>query len=99
VLRRPLYRGTIIYGRTAKAYNRELQKVYRGTKREKGQILKPEETWLRRDAPELRIVDPLPGDAPLPRRRVPSGSQQPRQPIPRITYYHVLIFSEKGCGP
>jgi recombinase len=58
VLKRPLYRGEIVCGRTTKVYNRELQKAYRGTKREKGQIPKPEETWLHRDAPELRIVDP-----------------------------------------
>ena len=56
-LKRPLYRGELVYGRTAKAYGRELRKVFRGTKREKGQIRKPEETWIRRDAPELRIVD------------------------------------------
>jgi hypothetical protein len=57
VLKRPLYRGEIVYGRTGKAYNRELRRVYRGTKREKGQIRKSEDTWLRRDAPALRIVD------------------------------------------
>jgi site-specific DNA recombinase len=58
VLRRPLYRGEVVYGRTAKAYNRELKKVFRNTKREKGQIPKPEETWIRVERPELRIVDP-----------------------------------------
>jgi DNA invertase Pin-like site-specific DNA recombinase len=58
VLRRPLYRGELVYGRTAKAYNRELKKVYRGTKREKGQIPKPEDTWIRRDVPALRIIEP-----------------------------------------
>jgi DNA invertase Pin-like site-specific DNA recombinase len=58
VLRRPLYRGDVVYGRTAKAYNRELRKVYRGTKREKGQIPKPEETWIRKHVPALAIIDP-----------------------------------------
>jgi DNA invertase Pin-like site-specific DNA recombinase len=62
VLRRPLYRGEIVYGRTAKAYGRELRKVYRGTKREKGQIPKPEKTWTRCDLPDVadrvRIIDP-----------------------------------------
>jgi site-specific DNA recombinase len=57
VLSRPLYRGEIVYGRTAKAYNRELRKVYRHTKREKGQIPKPQEGWVRVQAPHLRIID------------------------------------------
>src|SRR5262249_22950960 len=57
VLTRPLYRGEVVYGRTAKAYNRELRKVRRGTMREKGQIPRPAETWIRRAAPALRIVD------------------------------------------
>ena len=57
VLRRPLYRGEVVYGRTAKAYNRELRRVRRGTKREKGQIPKPEETWIRTVVPELQIID------------------------------------------
>jgi site-specific DNA recombinase len=57
VLQRPLYRGEIIYGRSAKAYGRELRKVYRHTKREKGQVSKPEETWVRTEKPELRIID------------------------------------------
>ena len=52
-----MYRGEVVYGRTAKAYNRELRKVYRHTKREKGQIRKPEETWIRTEVPRLRIID------------------------------------------
>ena len=52
-LTRPLYRGTIVYGRSAKAYGRELGKF---SGREKGQIRKPEGTWLHIDAPHLRIV-------------------------------------------
>ena len=52
-LTRPLYRGTIVYGRSAKAYGRELAKF---SGREKGQIRKPEGTWLHIDAPHLRIV-------------------------------------------
>lgn len=57
VLTRWLYRGEIVYGRTAKAYDRELRKVRRHAKREKGQIPKPEATWIKVDAPHLRIVD------------------------------------------
>ncbi|HXG69760.1 MAG TPA: recombinase family protein [Gemmatimonadaceae bacterium] len=58
VLERPLYRGLVVYGRTTKAYGRELLKVRRRTTREKGQVLNPEDTWLRIDAPALRIIDP-----------------------------------------
>jgi hypothetical protein len=58
VVRRSLYRGEQIYGKTTKVYNRELRRVYRHTTGEKEQIPKPENTWSRRDAPELRIIDP-----------------------------------------
>jgi site-specific DNA recombinase len=58
VLTRPLYRGEVVYGRSAKAYGRELRTVYRDTTREKGQIKRPEETWLRRENSALRIIDP-----------------------------------------
>jgi site-specific DNA recombinase len=54
VLDRPLYRGEIVYGRCTKAYGRELG---RGAKREKGQIRQPENTWIRIEAPALRIID------------------------------------------
>lgn len=47
VLERPLYRGEIIFGRSAKAYGRELRRVYRNSRREKGQVPRPENTWLR----------------------------------------------------
>lgn len=57
VLERPLYRGELVFGRTTKAYDRELRKVYRHTKREKGQVRRPESEWLRIEVPELRIVD------------------------------------------
>jgi site-specific DNA recombinase len=57
VLTRPLYRGEIVYGRTKKAYGRELKKVNRDTQREYGQIPRPEDTWIRVPAPALRIVD------------------------------------------
>ncbi|MEO8682772.1 MAG: hypothetical protein ABI665_27230 [Vicinamibacterales bacterium] len=40
-----------------KAYGRELRKVYKDTTREKGQIDTVEATWIRRDAPHLRIVE------------------------------------------
>jgi hypothetical protein len=55
VLERPLYRGQILYGRTAKAYGRELGKT-KGT-REKGMIDVPADRWIRRDNPSLRIID------------------------------------------
>src|SRR5688572_1909357 len=55
VLERPLYRGEIVYGRMKRGCGRELGKR---SAREKGMIARPEESWLRRDAPELRIIDP-----------------------------------------
>ncbi len=54
VLQRPLYRGEVVYGKTASAYGRELGKR---SAREYAQIPKPEETWVRRDMPELRLID------------------------------------------
>ncbi len=54
VLERTIYRGEVVYGRTKKAYGRELGK--RST-REKGQIDAPEASWIRVDAPQLRIID------------------------------------------
>ena len=54
VLLRPAYRGEAVYGKTAKAYGRELG-PQRGA-REKGQIPVPEETWIRHEV--LAIVDP-----------------------------------------
>ncbi len=57
VLERPLYRGEVVYGRSAKAYGRELGRSS-GKKREKGMVACPEDRWLRLDRPELRIVDP-----------------------------------------
>ncbi len=57
VLERTIYRGEVVYGRTVKAYGRELRKVYKDTKREKGQIDAPEASWIRVDAPQLRIID------------------------------------------
>jgi site-specific DNA recombinase len=61
VLKRPLYRGEIVWGRTKSAYGRELGKLTtrNGRKREKGQIPTPEETWVRLPFNEsLCIVDP-----------------------------------------
>ena len=54
VLLRPAYRGEAVYGKTAKAYGRELG-PQRGA-REKGQIPVPEETWIRHEV--LAIVNP-----------------------------------------
>jgi site-specific DNA recombinase len=56
VLARPLYRGQVVYGRTKKASARELRKVYRGTKREKGQIPQPKDTWVCLHMQQYRIV-------------------------------------------
>jgi Recombinase zinc beta ribbon domain/Recombinase len=59
VLRRPTYRGEIVYGKTKSAYGRELGKLAErnGRKREKGQIPTPEETWVRLPVDEsIRIV-------------------------------------------
>ncbi len=61
VLERPLYRGESVWGRTVSAYGRELGKQRRradGQAREFGQIPRPEATWLRREVPALRIIDP-----------------------------------------
>jgi site-specific DNA recombinase len=61
VLKRPLYRGEVIYGKTASAYGRELGKrtSRNGRVREKAQLPTPEETWTRLDANDaLRIIDP-----------------------------------------
>jgi DNA invertase Pin-like site-specific DNA recombinase len=59
VLRRPMYRGDLVYGRTAKAYDRELKRVYPDTTREKGQIPMPEDTWIQPHDESLRIIDPV----------------------------------------
>lgn len=55
VLERPLYRGEVVYGKTACAYGRELGKQ---SAREHGQIPKPEETWTKLNVAELRIITP-----------------------------------------
>ena len=54
VVERPLYRGGVVYGKTACGNGRELGKQ---SAREHGQIAKPEETWTKLDVPELRIID------------------------------------------
>lgn len=53
VLERQLYRGEGVYGRTAKAYGRELKKVYHDTPREKGQVPRDEGTWTRFACPAI----------------------------------------------
>jgi len=62
VLTRPLYRGEIVYGRTAVGYGRELgkrAKMSDGQWREKGVVLQPETAQLRLPVREdLRIFDP-----------------------------------------
>ncbi len=60
MLKRPLYRGEIIYGKTASAYGREVGRLVTRNERvrEKAQIQTPEETWTRLAINEsLRIVD------------------------------------------
>ncbi|HXB54716.1 MAG TPA: recombinase family protein [Vicinamibacteria bacterium] len=54
ILMRPLYRGVIVYGRTAVKYGRELGKQ---SAREKGQVPRPEAEWIRLSRPEWGIVD------------------------------------------
>ncbi len=57
VITREVYRGSVVYGKSAKAYGRELGPRSGG--REKGQIPTPEDTWFRSEqwADRLRIVD------------------------------------------
>jgi DNA invertase Pin-like site-specific DNA recombinase len=55
ILARPLYRGEVVYGRARKAYGRELG---RRATREKGMVAQPEASWVVREQPELRVVDP-----------------------------------------
>lgn len=55
VLSRPLYRGIIVYCKTAKAYGRELGKR---NGKEKGMIPKPEDRWLRLEV--LRCASSIP---------------------------------------
>ncbi len=57
VLRRELYRGVFVYGKTSKKYRRELKRLKPGARREKGQIANPANAWVRVEKPELRIVD------------------------------------------
>ena len=58
VLKRELYRGTNTYGKTTKAYGRELGPAAAKRKREKGQRKKDPSTWIRVELPELRIISP-----------------------------------------
>ena len=53
VLKRPLYRGEIVYGKTKSATARELRKLGR----EKAQVATPRETWICQTDESLRIVD------------------------------------------
>lgn len=61
VLERPLYRGEYVWGRTRKAWGRQLGKKLRrvdGREREKGQLPAAADQWIRIDKPEYRIIDP-----------------------------------------
>lgn len=58
ILERPLYRGEMIYGRTIKAYGRDLKKARPTTKRERGQLPTDPSTWIRVSKPELAIISP-----------------------------------------
>jgi site-specific DNA recombinase len=55
VLARPLYRGIVEYGRTKKAYGREVTRS--GRTGEKKQIPAAADALIRLDAPQLRIVE------------------------------------------
>lgn len=60
VLERPLYRGEYVWGRTRKAWGRQLGKKRRradGRVREKGQLPAAQDQWVRMDKPELRIIE------------------------------------------
>ena len=54
-----LYRGEIVFGRTAAKWGRELgkRKTVNGKPREHGQVPMPEETWVRVVNEDLRIID------------------------------------------
>ena len=54
VLNRPLYRGEVVWGQTSCKYGRELP---RGDTREMGQLKQPEDTWVKRQMDEYRLVD------------------------------------------
>ncbi|MFA5907305.1 MAG: recombinase family protein [Vicinamibacterales bacterium] len=61
ILKREVYRGVMVFGKTKKAWGRELGKrQFRpdGTKREKGQIPVPPDQWTRVEKPEWQIVEP-----------------------------------------
>jgi site-specific DNA recombinase len=59
VLRRPMYRGELVYGRTGAASRRQLRKQPKrsGPRREYAQVDKPEDTWIRVQNESLRIID------------------------------------------
>ena len=59
ILKRPLYRGEVIWGKTANKEGRALGKRKRrdGTEMDMAQFPQPEETWLRLRIDDLRIVD------------------------------------------
>ena len=68
LLDRRLYRGEDVYGRSVKMYGRELRRRDKNSKREKAQVRRPEDKWLKRDAPELRIIDEALAEAVRARR-------------------------------
>lgn len=54
ILSRPLYRGVYVYGKKSNAYGRELG---RQSGRERGQVVRAEETWSRVEDASLRLID------------------------------------------
>jgi DNA invertase Pin-like site-specific DNA recombinase len=94
VLERPLYRGEFVYGRSAKAYGRELGT--RKRKREKGQVPRPEDTWIRIQRPELRIIEPDPAERVDARRqdrrsRYLTSLKRAKQPMPEKAHGKYLL--------
>ena len=86
-LMQSLYRGEYIYGKTKKAYGRELGKSLTAT-REKGQIRQPEEVWIKTPMPELRIIEE-PLAAAVDARRAERGTRYRRShpgALPRGRY-------------
>jgi DNA invertase Pin-like site-specific DNA recombinase len=55
VLERPLYRGTVVFGRTAALWGHELGRGH--SDEDHAQMAQPQEHWITREVPELRIVD------------------------------------------
>jgi hypothetical protein len=69
----------VVYGWSAKAYGRELRKVYRDSAREKGQIPQPKDKWVEKPMPQCRIVSPQLTDRV--EERWPGRTREPSEPL------------------